>query len=160
MIKPTIGRVVLFHPKKNAEVVFPALVCFVHNDSMINVGGFDNNGNAFGSCSVRLIQDGEEAPNTGPYAEWMPYQKGQAAKTEDMEKQVKEALDTAKVNLDAVKSLSGMSVPVLSPDDDMPVAYTEREAVVPPAEVDNLMDGSIVTTGMAEPSAEGTETKE
>jgi hypothetical protein len=31
-----------------------------------------------------LIQDGDERPD-GCFAEWMPYQKGQAAKTEQLE---------------------------------------------------------------------------
>jgi hypothetical protein len=32
-----------------------------------------------------LIQDGEKPPQQDPYAVWMPYQKGQAAKTEALE---------------------------------------------------------------------------
>lgn len=120
MIKPTIGRVVLFHPNKKSELVFPAFVCEVHNDALINVGGFDNNGNAFGATSVPLLQDGDEAPDFGAYAEWMPYQKGQAAKTEELEKQMKE-----------------FTAP---PDDEM----KPGPGVISPAEVDELMAGSTV----------------
>ena len=73
MIKPSIGRVVLFHPSKKSELVYDAHICFVHNDALINVGGFDNNGNAYGATSVALLQEGDEAPNFGAYATWMPY---------------------------------------------------------------------------------------
>ena len=87
MIKPTIGRVVLVHRIKDGKRLSPqpepALVCYVHTDYMINVGGFDANGEPFSSTSVNLLQDNEQAPGniiTGAYAEWMPYQKAQAEK--------------------------------------------------------------------------------
>lgn len=88
MIKPSIGRVVLFWPGPpvHSEVQpMPALVAFVHSDRLINVGGFDMNGNPIKATSVTLLQDDDVPPSVGPYAEWMPYQKGQAAKTEALE---------------------------------------------------------------------------
>ena len=86
MIKPTIGRVVLIHRIVGGQPVSPqpepALVCYVHNDRLINVGGFDANGQPFARTSVQLLQDDDAAPAnivTGAYAEWMPYQKAVAA---------------------------------------------------------------------------------
>ncbi len=83
MISPTIGRVVLVQRgvSKQAE---PALVSYVHSDTCINVGGFDFNGNPFSLTSLQLLQD-DDKPIGTVYAEWMPYQKGQAAKTEALE---------------------------------------------------------------------------
>lgn len=73
MIKPTIGRVVLVHREKSDQPE-PALICYVWNDRMVNVGGFDRNGEPFSATSVQLLQDDDLA--TSPcYAEWMPYQK-------------------------------------------------------------------------------------
>lgn len=95
MIKPTVGRVVWFHPDKPGSVARPkgvplaAIVAFVHSDALVNLAVFDVNGSTFARSSVPLIQDGEEKPD-GPYCEWMPYQKGQAAKTEAAEKQLAE----------------------------------------------------------------------
>ncbi|OWY35285.1 hypothetical protein CEJ45_08410 [Herbaspirillum aquaticum] len=67
----------------------PALISRVWNDRLINIGGFDADGKPFSATSVPLIQgdepEGQELPQF--YAEWMPYQKGQAAKTEALEKQ-------------------------------------------------------------------------
>lgn len=88
MIKPTIGRVVLFwdrSPDRPLQTqAHAALVAYVHSDNMVNLSVFDAEGRPHPQTSVRLLQDDEEAPN-GPYCEWMPYQKGQAAKTEALE---------------------------------------------------------------------------
>ena len=86
MIKPTIGRVVLVRRFLDGAPLSPqpepALVCYVHSDRMVNVGGFDANGKPFAATSVQLLQDDDAAPGliSGAYAEWMPYQKEQAAK--------------------------------------------------------------------------------
>jgi hypothetical protein len=90
MIKPTVGRVVLYTPQKvegfpHAVDQLAAIVVYVHSDKLINLTVFDSNGGAYGVCSVDLIQDGDPKPEFGRYAEWMPYQKGQAAKTEQLE---------------------------------------------------------------------------
>lgn len=91
-IQPTVGRVVLFHPgpffqgaKASPGEPLPAMVARVWSDEMINVGGFDANGVPFSATSVKLLKDGEAPPEGQHYAEWMPYQKGQAAKTEALQ---------------------------------------------------------------------------
>ncbi len=93
-ITPTIGRVVLYWPDKSfsgcrpdAGQPLPALIARVWNDTSINVGGFDANGVPFSAGSVYLVPaDGEPLNRDAHYATWMPYQKGQAAKTEALEK--------------------------------------------------------------------------
>jgi hypothetical protein len=94
VIKPTTGRVVLFHRQKGDEP-YAALVAYAHSDTCINVGGFDHGGLPFQETSVTLLQDDDPAPETGCYAEWMPYQKGQAAKTEALEAQAGKGAATA-----------------------------------------------------------------
>lgn len=91
LIKPTIGRVVLFHHVAEADAE-PALVCFVHTDRMINVGGFQWNGQPFAACSVPLIPNGEDIPATGHYATWMDYQVEQAKK-DKIKREAQEAAD-------------------------------------------------------------------
>jgi len=66
---------------KQPEVGF---VTYVFNDHMINVAGFNANGTPFSITSLTLVQDDEPKPE-GNFACWMPYQKGQAAKTEAAE---------------------------------------------------------------------------
>lgn len=83
-IKPTIGRVVWFYNRPGADQPCAAIVCYVHSDRLVNLAVFDQNGDTHSYCSVYLVQEGEEAPDE-IYAEWMPYQKGQAAKTEALE---------------------------------------------------------------------------
>lgn len=91
MISPTIGRVVLVYRGKSNQAE-PALVSYVWSDRMINVGGFDSTGVPFACTSMKLLQDDEKPDFEGQsYAEWMPYQKGQAAKTESLEAQIAKA---------------------------------------------------------------------
>lgn len=96
MIKPTIGRVVWFWPHENDELFkgkygeqhsqpMPGIVCYVWSDTCVNLTVFDPNGNPHGRTSVLLHNEEMPIPSSG-FAEWMPYQKGQAAKTEALEK--------------------------------------------------------------------------
>lgn len=85
MISPTIGRVVWFQPSKPAEQPlrdqpYTALVTYVWSDTMVNLAVFDQNGSPFAATSVKLLQDEDASPENGHFAEWMPFQKGQAAK--------------------------------------------------------------------------------
>jgi hypothetical protein len=86
MIKPTIGRVVWFHPAGSSPEEQPnaAIIAHVWSDTCVNLAIFDANGAASNQTSVFLYQDAGERPSS-QYAEWMPYQQGQAAKTEALE---------------------------------------------------------------------------
>ena len=95
-IKPTVGRVVWFYPPTNSAqggFAYPregqplaAVIAHVHSDVMLNLTVFDANGVPHGRTSVPLLADGGVPPVSGYYAAWMPYQKGQAAKTEELER--------------------------------------------------------------------------
>lgn len=100
MIKPTVGRIVLYWEalpggfnrpeliEKHMASVQPqaAIVTFVHPDSdRINVTRFSSEGIAIPQTDVPLVQDDAARPSHGGWAEWMPYQKGQAAKTQSLE---------------------------------------------------------------------------
>lgn len=84
MIKPTIGRVVWYFEAPATPEPRAALVSYVHGDRCVNLAVFNANGENFGATSVPLQQDGDPMP-IGCRCEWMPYQKGQAAKTEALE---------------------------------------------------------------------------
>ncbi|HUP06801.1 MAG TPA: hypothetical protein VMU47_06610 [Caldimonas sp.] len=94
MIEPTVGRVVWIRDRPGAisraqpEV---ALITFVRGPSYINVVGWNANGHPFNLHEVPLKQDDPEFDTwrqgyQGAFAEWMPYQKGQAARTEQLER--------------------------------------------------------------------------
>jgi hypothetical protein len=101
MIKPTVGRVVNFIPKKskyNFGFCFQenqphaAIITAVHSDRLVNVAAFDANGKSYGFTSITLRQSEDSVETViGDYCEWMDYQKGQAAKTEELEKKLAEA---------------------------------------------------------------------
>jgi len=95
VITPTIGRMVWYTPNswdltqavRKDEQPFHAMVVYVWNDRLVNLVVYDHNGMFFTKTSVKLLQD-DAMPNEGePYAQWMPYQKGQAAKYEALEKE-------------------------------------------------------------------------
>ena len=65
-----------------------ALVVKVWNERMVNLAVFDANGNHHPKTSVALLQNGDVSPEDGYFCEWMPYQLGQAAKTQSYEKQL------------------------------------------------------------------------
>lgn len=93
-IEPTVGRVVWFYPATNcAEAGFcppspgeplAAIIAKVWSSDMVNLTVFDANGVAHSRTSVPLNQDGHDLYG-GYYCTWMPYQRGQAAKTEQLE---------------------------------------------------------------------------
>lgn len=87
MITPTIGRVVWFHPYAT-ETTHAAIIVYVHSDAMVNLTIWDENGTNYPRTSVPLWNgEGERPdPHKGMFASWMPYQIGQAKKTEELEK--------------------------------------------------------------------------
>lgn len=87
MIKPTVGRIVLFRPAGPDGPTQAAIVCGVNSDTNVNLSVFGLYGEGpTAHRSVRLRQDGEPTPDYGQhYCEWMPYQLGQAARTEAAE---------------------------------------------------------------------------
>lgn len=82
MIIPSIGRVVWYYPPGHppGEQPWPALICFVHNERLINLGGFEADGTPFDAREVVLVQEEDSLKHDGAYASWMPYQQ-QAAKS-------------------------------------------------------------------------------
>jgi hypothetical protein len=97
MIEPSIGRKVWYragktgagaHMKRFGDQPFDASVVFVHNPRSVNLVVWDHAGVPWRQDKVQLLQDDDKAPNVAErgYAEWMPFQKGQAAKTEALER--------------------------------------------------------------------------
>jgi hypothetical protein len=87
MIVPTIGRVVWYFPDgeddadmtKHSDQPFDAHVCYVWSDFRVNLVVFDHDGTMWTRISVPI---NTAETGSGPHAEWMPYQIGQAKKHE------------------------------------------------------------------------------
>lgn len=96
MIEPANGRIVWFTPGADFHGIhhdetkpLAATICHVWGDRMVNLDVIDSNGNHWPVTSVDLVQTDDDLAAVkyrGRYAEWMPYQKGQAAKTEQAER--------------------------------------------------------------------------
>jgi len=99
-IKPTIGRRVWYWPSpqdrdegqyRPVSVIqqgdrsqpCDAGIVYVHSYRMVNLTVADHNGVMHQRTSVILRQPGEKEP-LGAYAEWMPYQMGQAKQAADV----------------------------------------------------------------------------
>lgn len=77
-IVPSIGRVVWYWRSKEDRddngQPNAALVAYVHaGDTYVNLAVFDANGVPRPQTWVRMVQEGEEIPDTN-FCEWMPYQ--------------------------------------------------------------------------------------
>jgi len=93
VIVPTVGRVVWYWPSAadivggmrlaSASQPFMAQVVFVHHERLVNVIVHDHSGKPHARGAVRLVQESDVYVAAEPRCEWMPYQKGQAAKTEE-----------------------------------------------------------------------------
>lgn len=106
MIKPSIGRVVWYQPGDGSGArdgfvqhggafgasrqPCAAIITYVWSDTMVNLVVFDHNGVTHQRTSVDLRNDAPSLPTATQYCEWMPYQKGQAAKTEALESKLAE----------------------------------------------------------------------
>ena len=92
-IEPTVGRVVHYHPgpdHPNHGEILVALICKVNDDGTENLAIFDSCGRQFSRQRVRYAEtQGDDF--TGHWS-WMPYQLGQAAKTEQVIRDTDHAL--------------------------------------------------------------------
>lgn len=89
MIEPTVGRVVWFQDGSNEPQA--AIIAFVHSMQYVTLMVIDQQGYPLGRQNILLIQDDDKPPEDEVYCEWMPYQKGQAAKTEAAEAKLRDA---------------------------------------------------------------------
>lgn len=99
VITPTIGRRLWYWPSDYDKGLVPgtqldrticvgddaqacdAGVVFVHGDRLVNLLVTDHAGHTHRRLSVHLVQEGDEPlPPGAAYAQWMPYQQGQAKK--------------------------------------------------------------------------------
>jgi hypothetical protein len=93
IIKPTVGRKVWYRPTdydhqtmlNDQKQPLDATIVYVHGDRLVNLSISDHNGRHHERTSVKLIQAEDSKPEGGGYCEWMPYQVGQAAKTQEAE---------------------------------------------------------------------------
>jgi hypothetical protein len=106
MIKPTNGRIVWYNPKPQDNLEqnerndpLAAIVIDVlkekedSGNSRVSLFVFGASGQTRYMSRVMLWQGETEKPKGG-YAEWMPYQLGQSAKTEQLEKQLHQQAQT------------------------------------------------------------------
>lgn len=91
IITPTVGRKVWYRPsahdqqgpvpmQSSGDQPLDATIIAVWSAHCVNLLVTDMVGRTFPVLSATLVQDGYPVPSGGRYAEWMPYQQGQARK--------------------------------------------------------------------------------
>jgi hypothetical protein len=82
IIKPSIGRIVWYWPRSldgyKADQALAAIITLVHSDHVVNLVAFSPTGVSIPRINVYLAQDSVDHPYQSNYAQWMPYQVGQA----------------------------------------------------------------------------------
>jgi hypothetical protein len=93
LIKATVGRIVWYGGDKYFQVVegepLAAIIAKVNDDSTVNLTVFDGDGSVHGRQNIPLLQGSDKLTPDEPFCTWMPYQVGQAAKNEELERQLK-----------------------------------------------------------------------
>lgn len=89
MIQPTVGRMVWYWERKGFRQEQPmgAIIAFVHSPEKVNLTVSRASGETFAVQAVELWQGDGPQPQQA-HCQWMPYQVGQAAKTEDLQKKL------------------------------------------------------------------------
>jgi hypothetical protein len=100
MIKPSVGRIVWYRPAQYLDIgkmaihdwrePLAAMVVWVWSESCVNLDVVDHNGAHHKRSSVTLHQNDGYPCDASPFCEWMPFQKGQAAKTDELEHKLKQ----------------------------------------------------------------------
>jgi hypothetical protein len=96
VIIPTVGRNVHLRRVGDPSDAQPnlAFIVYVHNDRLVNIVYFDAEGVHRAAKRVLLLQGDEDdakGKDSATYwVEWMPWQKGQASKTDAAEKVAKQ----------------------------------------------------------------------
>ena len=111
MIKPTVGRIVLYAPNQryNSDAGFgegrlASIITKVHDDRMVNLAVFTPDGEIVRRCRVPLEHGDRPVPTEGGYCEWMEYQKGQANKTDALMRVLTEQIEGLRGEIGLLKA--------------------------------------------------------
>lgn len=87
---PTIGRVIYLYDNAMTGVDRPYLgmVADVIGGHTINAVAFSHDGDLIVGGLQNVPHDSDKAPDAKVWWDWMPYQKGQAAKTEELQREL------------------------------------------------------------------------
>lgn len=149
MIKPSIGRQVLYRPLESEKIhhkhnqPFAATIIHVWNDRMVNLDVITEKGQHLFKSSCTLAQDREASDGE---AEWMQYQIDQQAKADAAA--VAPASSPLAISLDA----DGRTVNFPMPDGSVfRYALTDAELAKYPLKTDQAIEKEVVAKGLTAP---------
>lgn len=136
-IEPTIGRSVWYRGKDNA--IRAAIITRVWGAFIVNlqVFGMDENDTEAGIKTSVTHGDIHDEPSCCPSWSWMPYQKGQAAKTEQLEQKLVSGSVGCSTDdeIEAKIKEKGLNAPRLTPSDIESVIKSASYTVLPSGRV-------------------------
>lgn len=96
--EPTIGRVIYLYDNTMTGVDRPYLgmVADVIGGHTINAVGFNHDGDLLVGGLQNVPHDSDKPAGAKVWWDWMPFQKGQAAKTEELQKELDQKVLDAK----------------------------------------------------------------
>jgi hypothetical protein len=137
-IVPTPGRVLWYipHPSEGLALIggdpLIALLAGVVDDRTVNVAVFNASGGFAGQRGgVPILEQGDDVPSDAGYCVWMPFQKGQAAKTDDLSPRItklEESIAELTHRLDLATAAKAAEL------SDAAASQTATPAQAPPAE--------------------------
>ncbi len=85
MIAPTVGRILWYRPDGPFGPTQAAIVCGVNSENNVNLAVFGIYGEGPKQYQgIQLIQEETSVHPKGPYAQWMPFQVGQARAQQEL----------------------------------------------------------------------------
>lgn len=134
VIPPTIGRIVLFFPaidggRHEDGQPFGSMIAGVNDDGTINLLVAARDGSPYGAQNVLLVQDGDEIDQDKAHATWMAYQKGQAAKAEQLQSVAATSAPSAELAAVHTKLEELASAVATPPTVDLTAVHQKVEAV-------------------------------
>lgn len=140
-IEPTVARVVLFSPAIDdsellrAYAPFAAIIAGVNEDGTINVLAIGRHGSTHARGNVVMIQDAMVADPEAAFAMWMDYQRGQAAKSDELLEEMRdrfEKLQARVVMLEATQTQRSTVVSSAPYTPPSPIVVVPAPTVVVP----------------------------
>lgn len=117
VINPTVGRILYYTPgvddpwMSRQYAPFAAIIARVNSDNTVNLGVLDGSGHCNPRPNVTLIQGALIAEPEKAYCTWMDYQRGQAARSDELIAELRLGLNNQEMRIQAIEAAKEFDFP-------------------------------------------------